>query len=115
MIKDKAKESITSFVLSLEKPGGGFSFSTTTPATIEDTYYALNLLKNSETNQRTRDYIQTLKPKKHMPLRQLYRLTHIYKSTGLIQEHKEEILKILSRGLTRPHTIQDIYYEILIR
>ena len=54
-------DGIRDFVMSREQPEGGFSFAKTTPATLEDTYYALRILKElgfSYDNKKTYRYIE---------------------------------------------------------
>lgn len=41
----KEKTSLKRYVLSLRRPGGGFSYAATLSATLEDTYYAVKLLE----------------------------------------------------------------------
>lgn len=59
--KQIKKEDLLQFVFSREQIEGGFSFVQTTPSTIEDTYYALAILKELNTkysNLKTLDYIK---------------------------------------------------------
>lgn len=61
--KEIRKDEVCSFVLRYEQLGGGFSFARTTPATLEDTFYALatlDLLKIQYSNDKTKEYIRSI-------------------------------------------------------
>ncbi|MDH7506804.1 MAG: hypothetical protein QHH15_03315 [Candidatus Thermoplasmatota archaeon] len=67
IITEKDKKKLKKYILSHEQPTGGFSFSPTTPSTLEDTYFALRLLeelKELSINSQTVLYLKNLKEKK---------------------------------------------------
>ena len=84
LIMDIKKEEIRSFVLKHEQPDGGFSFAETTPATLEDTYYALGILHSLNTqysNIKTKKYILSIE--KIEMVRHLFQILFISKTHNI--------------------------------
>jgi len=81
---DKKKEKIQSFVLKHEQSDGGFSFAETTPATLEDTFYALgilHLLNIQYSNIKTEKFIISLQ--KIGKIRHLFQIIFISKTYNI--------------------------------
>lgn len=118
MITEKKKNELIKFIYSHEQVHGGFSFSQTTPPTLEDTYFALRLLrqlKQYSVSRQTISYITQLNQNEfHFP-KHLYQLIIIYKIT-----HQVDLEKLLRKKITRNQkitidTISDVYYLILTK
>lgn len=79
------KEDTYLFVLSREQPDGGFSFAETTPSTLEDTYYALQIIKElqlSYNNEKTIQFILSI-DKKSLMIKHLFQLVHLSQKLNL--------------------------------
>jgi len=75
------KEEIYSFVMSRKQPEGGFSFAETTPATLEDTYYALQLIYEMHMNyndKKTDQFLLSI-DRKSLMVKHLFQLAHLRK------------------------------------
>lgn len=118
MITEKERNSLIKFIYSREQPEGGFSFSKTTPPTLEDTFFALRLLEEldrSSVSKSTVSYIQSLNPvDMHLP-KHLYQLTTIY-GIAHLRDHLKIIREIIvSDNKIIPSTLADLYYLVLTK
>jgi len=118
MITEKEKKELKKFILSREQLEGGFSFSQTTPPTLEDTYFALRLLEELQecsVSTQTISYINQLKQKEFHHPKHLYQLATIYKITHLINSEKSLHDKIIHNNEILLNTLSDLYYMILTK
>jgi len=108
-IEMKANDKMVKFILSMQSPEGGFSFSRLTPPTIEDTYFALMALKELGahfTDKRTKEYVKSIEPGQIYGMRTAYMFGKICKSLGIGCMPPE--IK------TKPTTLSEAYYKALI-
>ena len=118
MIIEKEKKELKKFILSREQPEGGFSFSQTTPPTLEDTYFALRLIEELpeySVNTQTISYIKQLNKKEFHQLKHLYQLATIYKITHLTDSEKSLHNKIIHNNEILLNTLSDLYNLVLTR
>ena len=117
MISQKEKNKLIEFIYSREKLEGGFSFAKTTPQTLEDTYYALRLLKELKvaySNKKTLSYIKNFNFKKNVSLKQLYQLVYLYDMFEFSEQKHDVKIHIVSRSFNGK-TISEIYYMSMIK
>lgn len=118
MITEKKKKELIAFIHSREQTEGGFSFSQTTPPTLEDTYFALRLLeelKQHSVSTQTVLYITQLNQNEFRYPKHLYQLAIIYRIT-----HHVDLESSLYNKITHSHkiilsTLSDVYYMILTK
>ena len=118
MITEKEKKELKKFILSREQSEGGFSFSQTTPPTLEDTYFALRLLEELQeysVNTQTVSYIKQLNQKEFHHPKHLYQLATIYKITHLTDSEKSLHNKIIHNNEILLNTLSDLYYMVLTK
>ena len=118
MITEKEKKELKKFILSREQPEGGFSFSQTTPPTLDDTYFALRLLEELQecsVNTQTVSYIIQLNQKEFHQPKHLYQLATIYKITHLTDSEKSLHNKIIHSNKILLNTLSDLYYWVLTK
>jgi len=116
MITEKEKKELKKFIRSREQPEGGFSFSSTTPPTLEDTYFALRLLEELQEytiGTQTVSYITQLNGKEFHHPKHLYQLATIYRITHLTASQDS-----LRDTITHNHeivlnTLPNLYYMVL--
>ena len=105
------------FVLSRKQKTGGFSFSRTTPPTLEDSYYALRTFEEigvSYNNKKTARYIENLGLGGIFSIRNTYRFLYLCDRLGLfdcLAMWKEK----LKSQTYRKDSLEDIYYLMLSR
>jgi len=118
MITEKEKKELKKFIHSRVQPEGGFSFSPTTPPTLEDTYFALRLLEELQEysiSTQTESYITQLNQKEFHQPKHLYQLATIYRITHLTDSENS-----LHETITHNHeiilnTLSDLYYMVLTK
>ena len=118
MITEKEKKELKKFILLREQPEGGFSFSQTTPPTLEDTYFALRLIEELQeysVNTQTVSYIIQLNQKEFHQPKHLYQLAKIYKITHLPDSEKSLHNKIIHNNEILLNTLSDLYYLVLTK
>lgn len=89
------KEKLYSFVMSREQPEGGFSFAKTTPATLEDTYYALLLIyemQMSYNNKKTNQFLLSI-DRKTLTIKHLFQLAQLRKILNLKIPYLDEAIQ----------------------
>jgi len=102
---------IYSFVVSRKRPEGGFSFAETTPATLEDTYYALQILKELKARhdcRKIRKFICAFYDDKLQP-KQAFQIISITSACRI--SRKEFLKKIKEAILKRSNDIKSLYYS----
>ena len=118
MITEKEQRSLIHFIYSREQPEGGFSFSQTTPPTLEDTYFALRLLEEldeSSISKSTVLYLTSLNPTYDDLPKHLYQLSTIYRVAHL-QDYLKIIREIIvSNNNIIPSTIADLYFLVFTK
>ena len=118
MLTKKEQDKLMKFIYSREQPKGGFSFSKTTPSTLEDTYFAVQLLKEinkNYNNKSTITYIQSFNPEDINIPKHLYYIATIYKIFNLQDQMKvlKDFLEINNKIMLK--TLGDIYYLVLTK
>ncbi|KAA0006132.1 MAG: hypothetical protein FE039_00435 [Thermoplasmata archaeon] len=119
MICQRKKKKLIDFIFSKEKIEGGFSFTRSTPPTIEDTYFALRLLKElgeNYVNKKTQEYIKKININEKTGLKQLYRLVYLYDFYSLYG-NKLVVRNYFSSSVFNYDIdkISDIYYIVMIK
>ncbi|MFW9904169.1 MAG: hypothetical protein ACFFFH_07555 [Candidatus Thorarchaeota archaeon] len=107
---------ISNFILSYEKEDGGFSFSKYTPATREDTYYAvksLNLIDYQYKGEKVLSYIIQLLSKHIMNHRNFYQLLYLI-HTYDFKPQRKLMVSLIKRSERQYHNLSDLYYYVLI-
>jgi hypothetical protein len=105
---------ISDFILSYEQESGGFSFSKYTPATREDTYYAikgLNLINYRYQGKRILNYLKQLIPKRIISYRYFFQLLYLIYAYDL--KSKNLMLSLIKRSEPKYHNLSDLYYYVL--
>lgn len=118
MITAEEKETILDFVHSREQPGGGFSLAHTTPATIEDTYYAhkiFELLEVSYESDATKQYLLQKHTEGKVNGRQAYRILWLLKQHNVPENNIDLKLKVISSIPFDSRDIVESYYGVLAR
>ncbi len=118
MITEKEKKELKKFIRSREQPDGGFSFSSTTPPTLEDTYFALRLLEELQEytiGTQTVSYITQLNEKEFHHPKHLYQLATIYRITHLTDSENSLLDTIIYNHEIVPNTLADLYYLVLTK
>jgi len=116
MITEKKKKELINFIHSREQTDGGFSFSQTTPPTLEDTYFALRLLeelKQYSLSKQTISYITGLNQNEFHYPKHLYQLAVIYRIIHNIDLQKSLCDKIIHENEIISNDLYDSYYMIL--
>jgi len=116
MITEKEKKKLKNFILSRERPEGGFSFSQTTPPTLEDTYFALRLLEELQgyhLSTQTISYIAQLNQEEFHHPKHFYQLARIYRIAHLTDYENSLRDAIIRRNKFMPSTLSDLYYMVL--
>jgi len=118
MITEKEKKELKKFIQLREQPDGGFSFSPTTPPTLEDTYFALRLLEELHEysiNTQTESYITQLNQKEFHQPKHLYQLATIYRITHLTDSENSLRDTIIHNHEIVSNTLADLYYMVLTK
>jgi len=118
MITEKEKKELKKFILSREQPEGGFSFSQTTPPTLEDSYFALRLLMELQeyyASTQTISYINQIDQNEFHYPKHLYQLATIYKITHLTDSENALYNKIIYNHKIILDTLSDLYYLVLTK
>jgi len=118
MITEKEKKELKKFIYSREQPEGGFSFSPTTPPTLEDTYFALRLLEELQEysiSTQTESYITQLNQKEFHQPKHLYQLATIYRITHLTDSENSLLDTIIHNHEIILNTLSDLYYMVLTK
>ncbi|MBN1275265.1 hypothetical protein JXA12_03155 [Candidatus Woesearchaeota archaeon] len=79
------KDETYSFVLSRKQSDGGFSFAEMTPSTLEDTYYALQIMQELQLpykNEKTIQFILSVN-RKSLMIKHLFQLAHLSETLHL--------------------------------
>ena len=108
------RASVNRFVLSHECASGGFSFSRTTPPTLEDTYYALRIFQElgiGYKNKKTVRHVRELCLMNESNMRNVYRLMYLLDRLSLydLLDAWKEKLKTMSDKCS----FFDCYYGLL--
>ena len=116
IISKTLKEEIMDYVLSQESLEGGFSFSKTTPPTLEDTYFALRIFDElgiAYNSQKTIKYIKNVPLLQHDHIKHTYYLAYaryiLHINESSFDEHLNKFVKDI-----HPKKIEDIYYLLKI-
>jgi hypothetical protein len=107
---------VSNFILSYEQEEGGFSFSKYTPATREDTYYAvkgLNLIDYQYKEEKILNYIIQLIPNQIINYRNFYQLLYLVYIFDLKPQRKL-MVGLIKESEFQYHILSDIYYYVLI-
>jgi hypothetical protein len=107
---------IFNFILSYEQEEGGFSFSKYTPATREDTYYAvqgLNLINYKYKEEKILNYIIQLVPNQIINYRNFYQLLYLVYIFDLKPQRKL-MVSLIKESEFQYHNLSDLYYYVLI-
>ena len=118
MITLKEQDSLVKFIYSREQTEGGFSFSKTTPPTLEDTYFALRLLEELDkcsVNKSTVSYIQSLNINDIKIPKHFYQITNIYRIANLSDKLKIVKDRIIFNNKIILNTLADLYYLVLTK
>jgi hypothetical protein len=118
MITEKEKKELKKFIHSREQPEGGFSFSPTTPPTLEDTYFALRLLEELQEysiSTQTESYITRLNQKEFHQPKHLYQLATIYRIIHLTDTENSLPDTIIHNHEFVINTLSDLYYMVLTK
>ena len=95
-------EQIICFVLSRRQPDGGYSFARSAPSTLEDTYFALmvmRLLSGPEPSRATSRYLSRIEPVANLGPRLLRFLTLARRACGLDDLSRDVIRPLLALKL----------------
>jgi hypothetical protein len=118
VLTKKEKEDLIGFIYSRERPEGGFSFSESTPPTLEDSYFALSLLEElgeHYTSKQTVSYITSLKQRGYTNPKYFYQLASVYRITRL-QDRINALYDVIKLGDEIViSTLSDLYYMFLTR
>jgi prenyltransferase beta subunit len=115
-LNGKMREELIKFIFSMENPSGGFNYPRDTPASIEETYYAIEILCRLEaeyTNMRTKRYVLRIDLGADTYLKHLYQLTRICDYLGLSEKDAEIQATFLGRKRTA-RLLSDLPYHILL-
>ena len=115
LIAEKKKKELMSFIRSREQSNGGFSFSQSTPPTLEDTYFALRLLeelKQYSVSKQTVFYIAGLNRNEFPQPKHLYQLTIIYRIIHNVELEDSIRNKITNMHETVINNLSDLYYMV---
>jgi len=118
MMTEKEKKELKKFIHSREQPDGGFSFSPTTPPTLEDTYFALRLIEELQEytiDTQTVSYITRLNQKEFHQPKHLYQLATIYRINHLTNSEDSLCDTIVHNYEIVIHTLPDLYYLVLTK
>jgi len=118
MITEKEKKELKKFIYSRVQPEGGFSFSPTTPPTLEDTYFALRLLEELQEysiSTQTESYITRLNQKEFHQPKHLYQLATIYRIIHLTDTENSLPDTIIHNHEFVINTLSDLYYMVLTK
>ena len=102
------------YVLSLRQSGGGFSYVSTLPATLEDTYYALKLLEELKipfSDKKTSEYAVRVSRVNGGSRENVYRLIYVLSRvspTRLACWHGKLKMPLLEKG-----SADEVYYALL--
>ncbi len=118
MLTEKQKKNLKKFIYSREQPQGGFSFSPTTPPTLEDTYFALRLfeeLQEYSISIQTKSYISQFNHGEFHQSKHLYHLATMYRIlhlTDALNSLRDTIIHDHEFGI---NTLSDLYYMALTK
>ncbi|MEM0466751.1 MAG: prenyltransferase/squalene oxidase repeat-containing protein [Candidatus Thermoplasmatota archaeon] len=117
MLTEQKKKKLISFIYSREQEVGGFSSSHTAPPTVEDTYFALQLLAEFNEISVSKQTISYISQLNHLELRspkQIYQVATIYRLTHQIDLFNDLYSKIMEDAVML-NTLSDVYYMVLIK
>lgn len=109
------KTKISNFILAYKQENGGFSFSKYTPATREDTYYAvkgLNLINCRYQGEKILNYIKQLIPNQIISYRYFFQLLYLVYVYDL-KSQRNLMLNLIKRSELKFHNLSDLYYYVL--
>jgi hypothetical protein len=118
MITEKEINELKKFIYSRVQPEGGFSFSPTTSPTLEDTYFAIQLLEELQEysiSTQTVSYITRLNQKEFHHPKHLYQLATIYRITHLTDSEDSLRDTIIHNYEFVINTLSDLYYLVLTK
>jgi len=118
MITKKEREKLVKFIYSREQPEGGFSFTPSTPPTLEDTFFAFRLLEELDgcfVSKQTISYINKLQLNEFHNPKHLYQLANLYRISNLVDSKNLLREKINSDDKFFVSTIADLYYMVMAK
>ncbi len=103
---------IAKFVLSHKQKDGGFSFAKEMPSTIEDTYFALQILYELDIPYKEEDTFEFIKSieKNNLLAKHIYQISEINKSYKINISWISDIIK----KQTLPKELESLYYFVKI-
>lgn len=108
------KKILRKFVFNYQCPSGGFSFSQTTPPTLEDTYYALGILRElgvEYRNKKTIEYLLKLDLANEKNMKNVYRYLYLLETLGLHRQLEEWKANLGKKPVNK--STENLYYMML--
>ncbi|MHA1214856.1 MAG: prenyltransferase/squalene oxidase repeat-containing protein [Candidatus Hodarchaeales archaeon] len=117
-VLDDEKDSIVSFILSREKTDGGFSFSKMTPATREDTYFAIRTFQIFGINYSytpTIDFVKSLEIRNESDFRSIYQILFLFRAFKLDINSIKILNIIMERKIHVSRDFNEFFYFLDIK
>lgn len=112
----ESRSKLVRFVLTMENPSGGFNYPRDTPASIEETYFALNILhilEETYSNKRTAAFVRNAHVDSETTLKHLHQMACICDLLGLSDKDRE-IGETFSVTRRRVKDITSLHYHLLL-
>jgi len=116
MISEELRSRTMEFTRTMENPEGGFNYPRDSPASIEETYFALSLLRRlgaTYSNSRTNAFVRGVPINENTILKHLYQMASICDILGLEDKDKEIGEAFLAADRPVRQT-SDLHYHVLL-
>lgn len=116
MLSPESRSKLIRFVLTMENPSGGFNYPRDTPASIEETYFALNILhilEETYSNEGTTAFVRNAHADSETSLKHLYQMACVCDLLGLGDKDRE-IGETFSVTRRRVKDITSLHYYLLL-
>ena len=116
MISQESRDKLVRFVMTMENPSGGFNYPRDTPASIEETYFALNLLDflgEAYSSERTRSFVVNTRVDGETTLKHLHQMACICDLLG-VPDKDAEVAEAFSVTSRRPRDITNLHYYLML-
>jgi len=112
----ECRSKLLGFVRTMENPSGGFNYPRDTPASIEETYFALNILDflgETYSSERTRSFVANTRVDEETTLKHLHQMACMCDLLGLPDKDAEigDTFSVTSR---RPRDITNLHYYLML-
>lgn len=116
IMPSECRSMLLGFVKTMENPAGGFNYPRDTPASIEETYFALNITDifgEEYSSERTRSYVLNVPVDGNTALKHLCQMAAICDIIRL-DEKDLQIEEAFTGARRRPRDISNLHYHLLL-